>query len=344
VPYGECYYYTTDSMRQIIGDTCEQCSSDDDCVAGHTYKYYYNGKYYGAEATTATQISLYGCKNYGQRCVNKDVLPSIGEKCFAYAIDSRCEVIATVPVQCIPGSSTCGTNAFCDPNTFTCKSTAECVYDWECGTGTTCDYTTKTLKTPKCSSGKCTWVTQSVECCYDVNCPDGYMCSQEHKCVKIINPKTNCPYECCVNDPDYFDKKCPNDIPCIDHKCTEYQKCNNNGICEPEKGENSNNCPSDCKEFKFDWSYVWAGLAGLLAFLIIGRKDIEEKKWVGITIAGIIAFIIAIIVWWIAENWVMIAISLGLLAILGGVAMWLIPGLFTAILTIFAVIIGTIRR
>jgi hypothetical protein len=95
---------------------------------------------------------------------------------------------------------------------------------------------------------------------------------------------------------------------------------------------------------KIPWAYVWAGLAGLLAFLIIGRKDIEEKKWVGITIAGIIAFIIAIIVWWIAENWVMIAISLGLLAILGGVAMWLIPGLFTAILTIFAVIIGTIRR
>jgi hypothetical protein len=345
VPYGECYYYTTDSLRHIAGDTCEYCKSDDDCVAGHTYKYYYNGRWYGAEATTATMLSLYGCKNYGQRCVNKDSLPQVGDKCFAYATESRCEAIYTISVQCVPGSSICGENAFCDPQTFTCKPKGEvgCKYDWECGTQTICDYTTKTLKTPKCQNGKCTFVEQPVECCYDVNCPSGYMCDADHKCKQITHPKTTCPYECCVNDVDYFDKPCANNVPCVDHKCTYYQICNNNGICEADKGENSNNCPSDCKEIKFNWNYLWAFLAGLLSFLIIGQKDIKKRDWIKITIAGILGLFVGVITFFILENLTKIILGSVLAMIFGGIILWFLGPAILAIVAIFMAIIRTIR-
>jgi hypothetical protein len=199
------------------------------------------------------------------------------------------------------------------------------------------------MKMPKCTNGKCVWSETPVECCYDVNCPDGYECSQEHKCVKILKQKTTCPYECCVNDPDYFDKVCPNNIACVDHKCTVYQVCNNNGICEPEKGENANNCPNDCKQFNFNWNYLWAGLAGLLSFLIIGQKDIKEKNWIGLTIAGIVGVVAGFAVFFILENLVKILIGGVLGLIFGGIILYFLGPAILFIVMILMAIIRTIR-
>jgi hypothetical protein len=146
-----------------------------------------------------------------------------------------------------------------------------------------------------------------------------------------------------VNDPDYFDKTCPNNIPCVDHKCTVYQVCNNNGICEPEKGENANNCPNDCKQFNFNWNYLWAGLAGLLSFLIIGQKDIKEKNWVGLTIAGIVGIIVGFAVFFILENLVKILIGGVLGLIFGGIILYFLGPAILFIVTILMAIIRTIR-
>jgi hypothetical protein len=329
-------------MRHIAGDTCEYCKSDEDCIEGRQYKYYYNGKWYGADATTSTKLNLYGCKKYENKCVNKDVLPGIGEKCLAYAVDSRCELIKTIDVQCVPGSSVCGSDGFCDPETFTCKQTSSCRYDWECGVQEICDYTTKKIKIPKCELGKCVFKEKPVECCYDVNCPSGYMCDADKKCKQITHPKTACPYECCVNDPDYFDKPCKDNVPCIEHTCTYYEKCNKNGICDKDLGETPKNCPSDCREV--NWNYLWAILAGLLSFLILGGNDIRKKDYIGISISLIIAIVIGFATFWILENLMKILLG-GILGLaLGGIAMWLFGPIILAFISLIVSIIKAIKE
>jgi len=326
VPYGECWYYTTPSLRHIAGDTCEECKSDDDCIEGHSFKYYYKGKWYGAEAVSATKLSLYGCKNYGKRCVNKDVLPGGAEKCFAYAIESRCEEIMTVDVQCVPGSSICGPNAFCDPETFTCKKTTECQYDWECGTQTICDSVNHVIKIPKCIKGKCGFEEKPVECCYDSDCPSGYYCAQDHKCKESGGQKTECPYECCVNEKYYFDKLCPNNEQCINNKCQSFAVCDNDGRCETDKGENQYNCPSDCGGWNIPFGYIILALIPIVSALMGFLKGKENKK-IHAMLYGLVGAIISIILYLVAEfiakNWLML-----LLGGIGGLTIFYLLGGF----------------
>jgi len=252
VPLGECYTYLTDSGRHVIGDTCEECKSTSDCASRYPLTYTYQGKTYGA-VCSAGHLQLYDCVPKGQKVCVKKVTINGQEKCLEWGYKTKCDVVKTISVQCCPNTDSCGPNAVCDPETFTCKETAECTYDWQCGKGVICDYANKVIKEPVCQGGKCTYRTvQNVECCYDSQCPAGYFCSSEYKCLQKPITKEKCPWECCVNEKYYFDKPCPSgEVCCADHTCRQncdnvIYKCNYNGKCEPEIGENKHNC-RDCR-------------------------------------------------------------------------------------------------
>lgn len=140
----------------------------------YPYQYDYQSETYGATCQ-AGQLQLYGCKKT-EECIEWDET-IFGKKCTDYGTKSWCEQISSVPVQCCPGSSMCGTNMFCNPETFICELEAECTYDWECSNmGRQCDWTSKELKDPKCIDSICEWVkVKDIDCCYDTNCPSGYV-------------------------------------------------------------------------------------------------------------------------------------------------------------------------
>ncbi|RLJ01006.1 MAG: hypothetical protein DRP11_05170 [Candidatus Aenigmatarchaeota archaeon] len=136
--------------------------------------------------------------------------------------------------------------------------TAQCRYDWECeGEREWCVHDPDTgkflLRRNVClPEGKCGVKEREVECCYDTDCPKGYFCDLDHTCKERIAEMKECPWECCVNEPGYFDKPCPEGEICYaDHTChppgAGIKACNYNGICEPERGEDKENCPADCK-------------------------------------------------------------------------------------------------
>ena len=242
VPYDSCYTYTTDSLRRVCGSTCESCTLDSDCVAGRTYTYTYNGVTYGAGFSDATHLVLYGCKQYGNVPSQSD-LNGINQwkSGLSYNYGSRCDSKYTITVSCAPGSDSCGPSAFCDANTFTCKTTQPvgCTQDYECGISqTACDFSTKTLKAKGCVNGQCGFkTTQNVECCSDANCPTGGICLN-YNCVQQVVRQTTCPYECCVAEASYFDKPCAEPKQCLNHACvgenacvTEGQQLGFNQVC-----------------------------------------------------------------------------------------------------------------
>ena len=276
VPLGECWTYLPESGRHVIGNTCEECASDSDCAKMYDLTYTYDGKTYGA-VCSAGKLQLYGCKATLRTCLEKTVINGV-EKCLEWGYKKRCDVVHTIDVQCCPGTDSCGPNAVCDPKTFTCKETAKCTFDYDCGTGVMCDHSTKTLKKPVCSNGQCTYQEiQKVDCCYDSDCPTGYFCSADYKCLEKPDTKTTCPYQCCQNEKYYFDRPCPTgQLCCADHvcrsSCDDSQfKCNFNGKCEPEIGENSSNC-RDCHGIPwwkyFIGSFIIAGIIELILVLV----------------------------------------------------------------------------
>lgn len=321
VPPGKCYLYTTGNLRRVCGDTCEICERDDDCLAGHTYQY--NGK--GAECQSG-QLIIYGCRQYEQTCLDKDILPDGTEKCVGgYATNSRCEVVETKAIGCCPQSDYCGVNAFCDPATFTCKSSGqvECTQDWECGVATSCDYASRTLKKPTCESNKCiAKEIQSVECCYDENCATGYYCGSDYKCYEQVQQKTQCPLECCEREDLYFDKPCPSDKQCVNNQCV---------------GQGGDGLPQGM------WAMFFGLIAGALSFLMYSANALREKDWVGIAIGLIIGLVVGIVVWYILDNILIILAGSIVLAILGGAVLYFFGGVILFIIMILMWIIRTIR-
>jgi len=215
VPLGECYL--SSKGRTVCGDTCESCKANSDCIAGHQLQY--NG--YGAECNTGL-LEWYGCRNYGEKPSDFDLLP--GESA-GYNYGSRCEVIGSKRVQCCPSTSSCGSNAVCDPETFTCKQSQEvgCTADWQCGTAEFYDQPSKQIRKPACTLGQCSYaVIQNVECYYNTECPSGWYCDTDFKCKQSSSPKTSCPNVCCVGDSRYFDRPCPPDKATC---CPDGQSC-----------------------------------------------------------------------------------------------------------------------
>lgn len=245
VPSGLCFKIP--ESRHICGYEEETCSSDYDCVSGHTL--IYNGK--GAECR-GTLLELYGCRRYNET-----------QGSSQWYAGSRCEVVQTIPVQCCPTAGSCGTLGTCDPKTFTCTAppNVECRNDWECGVQQYCDRNTKTILKDACVNEKCTKQTvKNVDCCYDSDCANGYYCFTDYTCQKLLEDKTTCPYACCENERSYYDKPCAeNNICCPDNKCKLSCEgtptlCDYDGTCEPASGETIDTC-SDCMEECEEWEY-----------------------------------------------------------------------------------------
>jgi len=254
IPVGTCYL--APKGRHVCGYKSETCQSDSDCRYGHTLEY--NG--YGAECHTG-RLEWYGCRIYGHEPTKSDlaILPNENDKDFSYG--TRCEVIGSKNVQCCPYTSDCGPNAVCDPETFTCKSTAECTYDWECHGGSQeCARDKLELVKWVCENGKCVQKTiKKVDCCYDTDCPSGYYCDDDYKCKESAVHKTDCPFTCCVDEDEYFDRPCPEGLICCpDHTCKV--------SCEPESeikcGLEGYKCgfgyPDCCEGLQCDKPHFWS--------------------------------------------------------------------------------------
>jgi len=300
VPYGECYSYYPEVNRHPIGNTCEECATTADCITKYPDTYNYLGKTYGA-VCIASQLQLYDCLDSGTRVCTKERYDKAGHKveCLEYGTKSKCDLYLTIPVECCPGTGTCGPQAFCDPETYRCVTTAECTYDYDCGRTVTCDYTTKQLKTPRCVGGMCTFSVEDVDCCYDVNCPSGWFCDSDYRCKEKPIVKKTCPFECCENEPYYFDKKCSVSEPvcCPDNTCAKTVE----------------ECTSIPKPKEMDWLWLWIPLLTIFGGLLgLGRNRDPVLAGVGAIIGGIVGYIIYMIL----SNWFIILI-LGIIGVAG---------------------------
>lgn len=201
--------------RHVCGNTCETCNSDADCISGHPLVV--DGV--GAECQTG-QLQFYGCRNYGSTPSPDllDILP--WEQVDQIDVGSRCEVVRSQEVQCCPNTDSCG-EGFCDPETFTCQPTRECTEDWECGQAQYCDRDEMKLKEPNCNLlGKCeNSNVQDVECCYDQDCAGDWYCDDNYECKESTTPKTDCPYDCCVDEQGFYDKPCVEIARCENNQC-----------------------------------------------------------------------------------------------------------------------------
>ena len=327
VPFYGNILYTTDALRQVTGQACNECTTDADCAIGRQFQYkYLDGKTYGADATTASQLNLYACKPSTQTCVDGTNFPgAVSDTCQTSTNLNKCIAFATVPVQCIPGSATCGSNAVCDPATFTCKQSqqVECSSDFDCGNaGIVCDFSTKTLKRNGCFSNKCgSQVIQSVEACTASQCPSGYFLDTDYKCKQGVPQQTICPYECCQGDSRYFDKACAIGS-CVNNIC----------IDKPQPPVSSSML-----------NIIVAAIAGLLVFLLTGREALKSRDEIDIAISAVIASIIALGVWWIMENILAILAGSAILTVLGGLALYFFGGAFITIALIIGLVIKGLK-
>lgn len=298
VPMGDCYAYYPDINRHIIGDTCEECEDNSDCKNRYPITYNYLGTEYGATCGGG-YVQLYSCQATGSEVCTAYREDTSGntQDCMEYGKSTRCDIYRAIEVQCCPGDSSCGVNSFCNPDTYTCKVTAQCTYDQDCGVTVMCDFTTNTLKTPVCSSGTCGFDTQNVGCCDDSNCASGYYCSADYTCREKTDVKQVCPYQCCEDIDQYFDRSCAiGNICCDDNTC----KVSCEGVTPP---------PTDAL------SYWWlmplfALIGGLIGFFWRGTAGGVILAIIGLMIAVLIVFylipfILTIVaditsnIWWI---------------------------------------------
>jgi len=232
VPAGSCVLAWQGSDRHICGYKEESCSADTDCT-GHQF---------GNQDCNARTLQTYGCTSFGtviQTTTENGVLikgdtvadnNGGGDTPDASQIDSntfgkRCSITSAITVPCC-GDTDCGSTYFCDRTKgFTCQPKVQCTQNVDCGVSTQCDYVTKKLKTPKCSSGTCGWDEVSVGCCNDGNCAVGDYCTADKKCEPRIADCLTCPYECCDKEckanGGFLDRPCPTDKPfCNNHACS----------------------------------------------------------------------------------------------------------------------------
>jgi len=250
VPPKECYI--AKAGRHICGYTNESCSSNSECVSGHSFEY--NGM--GAECHTG-MLQLYGCQT------DECLVQGPGEECL-FGRQGFCTTTETIPVQCCPGAGSCGIGSTCDPNTFTCvqSETVECNDNFDCsGWQTRCDPNTLELGGNKCVNNKCAWVaSKNVECCYSFNCPVGQTCSN-NECIVPAEEFLPCPFECCEDEPGYFDRSPPTGMVC----CPDNSVKNSLELCEgggEEDGlEEKEKCEARIGDGLFVIGYEWVEIS-----------------------------------------------------------------------------------
>jgi len=239
VPYGSCYVWYPDFSRHVVGDTCEDCDNNYDCIQLYGKKYTKNGVDYAVASCDGQNLQLFGCVPEGSNvCVdwrdaNDNNVYDSGEECLEWGKQTLCDLVTTQAVQCCPGTDSCGGNSFCNPEKYTCEVTAECQYDYECGVVTECTSLPppSKLKKPVCNDGQCGWDSTNVECCIKSDCPSGKYCDFDNTCKTEPVVKDVCPFACCQNEEAYFDKDCPSSSPvcCADNTCeSSVSECSGN--------------------------------------------------------------------------------------------------------------------
>lgn len=219
----------------LCGNIFDECTSDSDCNG-----YPINGN----QVCTANTLMTY-------RCLPKGGLPSgvtqvsdgkyVGQPTIGGADSSKysgtgkvCTVDQTLnrQVSCCPSSDVCGSNAFCDPTTYTCKQSIVCTVNSDCNQAPSCDYVNLVYKTPKCSSGQCGYSSKPVGCCVDGNCADTQTCDlPTHTCKEKTVVKDICAFSCCSGDALYIDKPCPATQFCVNHACVVEPQCSATKPC-----------------------------------------------------------------------------------------------------------------
>lgn len=289
VPSGSCVLSWHFGDRTICGNLEEQCTSDTDC-SGHTY---------GNKECYARTLQTYGCNQLplpsgvqyiGGVLVGKDIVPGVTTNPTYSGVTSRCEIKSAVQVSCCSDTD-CGSNMFCDTSTFTCKTKVQCTQDTDCGVSIQCDYSTNKLKTPKCSSGQCTYSEQSVECCQDLNCPSGYTCNSEHKCQQKAVVKIACPFDCCISEDKYIDKPCVSGKFCInnfcqstgcksDNDCTEGKICREGNCVTEQGGKEECLARNKAGSYRYEWVESKEKTCGFLCtitFGLTGEKEVSTS-------------------------------------------------------------------
>lgn len=283
VPEGECYTYYPETNRHPVGNTCETCDDANDCASQYPLRYNYGGTSYGA-ICQGNSVQLYDCMPTGGsicirfRDANENNVQDSNEECLETGSKSRCDLFKSIPIQCCPGTSSCGPQAFCGDD-YVCHQTAECDNDYDCGSTIVCDRATLTLKDPICQSGSCTFDERPVECCYDSDCSEGYYCDYpDYTCKEKPDDKTDCPHECCDGEEEYFDRRCPGtDVCCGDNTCAaSTEACD---IPPP---------PPDDALILVVLILTFAALVGLIGYKI-GDKVVAV---IGAIIGGLIGYLI----------------------------------------------------
>jgi hypothetical protein len=320
VPYKSCYTYYPETNRHIIGDTCEECTDNQDCVDRYGSSYTYLGQEYGATCD-GSHVQLYTCQETGSDiCVKwREDSSGTNQECLEEGKQTRCDLYLAIPVQCCPGTSGCGPNAFCNPDTYVCEQTAECTADTDCGHTVQCDYADTTLNTPKCISGQCGFDERDVECCADINCPVGYYCAADYTCKEKSPVPQECPYECCENEQEFFDRPCAlGEICCDDHTCQV--SCDG----EPPEGD-----------------LFWLIIPALAA--ILGVVGYFAKGAAGGLLLGVLGGVGGFVIWWFSQlGWLMQFLILIGLGGLGVVGLYLFGGIIVTVIT--AVVIAKVSR
>ncbi len=326
VPIGNCILSWQGNDRHICGYKEESCYTDSDCQ--------------GTVCNARTK-QTYGCKNYGTTIITHDTLDNSGsaggnsldeEKNSLNTFGKRCEIISAVQVQCC-GDNDCGSSYRCSSsNTCVPIEQVECDENSDCGVSQVCDWTNNLLKAPICTAGKCSFKTEQVGCCLDANCPASYYCSIERKCEKSVTGLQLCPFECCVNDPLYSERKCSADKPnCVNNICSTTPSGSGSGVggglCESCDSFVRSNLlgwisPSTKCEKKFlqnnltcAFSYfkIIAVILVLIFSLLVGKdllssfSALKNKEWLAWIIASIIAVSLAVLTYFIFIAGVIVA-------------------------------------
>jgi hypothetical protein len=300
----------------------------------------YKGNDVVASPTTGGKYDLYKIVLYQQATPTQSGTYS-SQAGYCYYVPG--EKVATV--DCIPGQQ--GIGMVCSNDfTWTTLDKGVCIrggiaYDALCpGQGTYIDKVNNKIVYYKCNvnTGSCDVTSEKSIQCYpgQIPCPAGYVCDVgTYSCVPAPQQLQPCPYEWCPEGMGYIKKDCPAGLqPCPDFTCK--QTCAGITPIIPQQ-------PYTGIVGGFNWNMLWAGLAGLLAFLILGGKDIKERNWVGLAIAGIIGVIIGVAVYWILEHLVLIIAGSILGVILGGIILWFLGPAILFVVIMFMMILKTIR-
>lgn len=306
--------------------------------------YNYNGKTVVAEPS-GNKYNLYEINLYQQATPQQiGKYESKNGACY-YTLGSF-----VAQVDCLPGQTFQGMTCGSDFKWHTLDK-GQCIRggiasDAYCpGGGFYVDPTTKTISKYTCNvnTGNCDVVWQKKVECYPgkIICPADKVCDiATYTCISTPQQLAQCPYDWCPAGSGYQQKDCPPGLqPCPDFTCKE--SCS--GVKSIIPGQESGQPVGGQKTFSF-WNLLWAGLASLLSFLVVGKNSIERRELVGIAIAGIIAIVVFFVVNWILKNLATVLLGSTLAVLFGGIILYFLGPVILFVVTIFMSIVREIFK